>query len=80
VSRKKVTLEVQVPDVPEPEARTFEAKRPRLRAEERGERLNLYVPSDLATKLRVRCAVERRSLSDAVVAALEAWLKEEPGK
>jgi hypothetical protein len=76
----KKTVPMIIPTVPEPAAQAFEAKRPRLRADERGERLNCYVPADLATKLRVRCAVERRSLSDAVVAALEAWLKEEPTK
>lgn len=76
MARKKVPLEI--PTVPEPEARAFEAKRPRMRGDTRGERINLYVPEALATKLRVRCARERRSLSDAVAAALEAWLEGEP--
>lgn len=39
------------------------------------ERLNTYVLKGLAGKLRVRCAVERRSLSDAVSEAIADWLK-----
>lgn len=47
---------------------------PRRRAEG-GERLTAYVPLDLKIALDVRCAQERRSVSDAVTEALEAWMK-----
>lgn len=47
----------------------------RLRRAELGERTVVYLPADLATELRVRCARERRSLSDAVTAAVEAWAR-----
>lgn len=47
----------------------------RLRRAELGERIVAYLPPDLATELRVRCARERRSLSDAVTAAVEAWAR-----
>lgn len=46
----------------------------RLRRAERGERLALYLPPDVAEELRVRCARERRSASDAVTEAVRAWL------
>jgi len=38
-----------------------------------GERLTVYVPPELAEALRVRCAKERRSLSDAATEALRQW-------
>ncbi len=47
----------------------------RLRRSELGERVAVYLPPELAAELRVRCARERRSLSDAVTAAVEAWLR-----
>jgi hypothetical protein len=47
----------------------------KLRRTELGERLVVYLPPELATELRVRCARERRSLSDAVTAAVEAWAR-----
>jgi hypothetical protein len=47
----------------------------RLRRAELGERMVVYLPPELATELRVRCARERRSLSDAVTAAVEAWAR-----
>ena len=47
----------------------------KLRRAELGERTVVYLPADLATELRVRCARERRSLSDAVTAAVEAWAR-----
>ena len=37
--------------------------------------MTIYLPTALATKLRVKCARERMSLSGAVELALEAWLK-----
>lgn len=45
-----------------------------LRRGERGERLTVYLPPDLARALRVRCAEDNRSASDAVTTALLAWL------
>jgi hypothetical protein len=49
-------------------------KRSRLRREQGGERITAYLPPDLAEELRVCCAKERRSVSDAVTDALRAWL------
>lgn len=68
--------------VPEKEARRFErapasvAAQPgsKLRRDERGERVSAYVPAEIAEEVRVRCARERRSVSDAVTRALEMWL------
>ncbi len=39
------------------------------------ERLNVYIPSEIAASVRERAFRERRSLSDAVSDALESWLK-----
>lgn len=47
----------------------------KLRSAGQGERVVVYLPTDLATDLRVRCARERRSLSDAMTAAVEAWAR-----
>lgn len=47
----------------------------RLRREISGERVAIYLPSDVAEELRVRCARERRSISDAVTEAVSGWLK-----
>jgi hypothetical protein len=47
----------------------------RLRREVAGERLAIYLPPDVAEELRVRCARERRSISDAVTEAVAKWLK-----
>jgi hypothetical protein len=41
------------------------------------ERMNLYIPAEVATALRVRCAETRRSISDGVTEALLAWLERE---
>lgn len=49
-------------------------KATKLRAAERGERLTIYLPPSVARALRMRCADENRSASDAVAAALRAWL------
>lgn len=46
-----------------------------LRRAERGERVTVYLPGDLATELRVKCARERRSMSDALTAAVERWVR-----
>ncbi len=48
-------------------------QRSKFRRDEVGERLVAYVPPELATELRVRCARERRSISDAVTAAVQLW-------
>ena len=47
----------------------------RLRRDVPGERLAIYLPPDTAENLRVRCARERRSISDAVTEAVAMWLK-----
>ena len=47
----------------------------RLRRESGGERLAIYLPPNVAEELRVRCARERRSISDAVTEAVTVWLK-----
>jgi hypothetical protein len=69
--------------VREEDARRFESSTgptrgarssPRRRAES-GERLTAYVPPELKIALEVRCAQERRSVSDAVTEALDAWMK-----
>ena len=70
--------------VAEPVAARFASDTPRpkpsrLRRSELGERVVVYLPPELATELRVRCARERRSLSDAVTAAVESWAREPKG-
>jgi hypothetical protein len=51
------------------------ARASRLRRDVGGERLAIYVPPDKAEALRVRCARERRSISDAVTEAVSLWLQ-----
>lgn len=46
-----------------------------LRRDIGGERLAIYLPHDIAEELRVRCARERRSISNAVTEAVAGWLK-----
>lgn len=46
----------------------------RLRRAEAGERVTLYLPSDLVTEVRKLCAEQRRSLSDAGTDAFRSWL------
>lgn len=58
----------------EPKAKTPAAPS-KLRRAELGERVAIYLPPELAAELRVRCARERRSLSDGVTTAVEAWLR-----
>jgi hypothetical protein len=60
--------------------KTRRSKKATLRRESRGERLAVYVPEDIACELRVLCAKERRSLSDAVTVALNAWLNKHRDK
>lgn len=47
----------------------------RLRNDSRGEKVAVYLPPEVVTELKVRCAIERRSVSDAVSTAVQAWLK-----
>jgi len=46
----------------------------KLRRAELGERVAVYVPEELAKALRMKCAAERRSVSDAATEALRVWL------
>jgi hypothetical protein len=39
-----------------------------------GQRLAIYIPAPLVERLRVRCAKEGRSLSDAVTCAVKKWM------
>lgn len=39
-----------------------------------GERLTVHIPPDLARELRIACAGQRRSMSDAATEALRDWL------
>ena len=45
----------------------------RRRRAARGERMAVYLPPTLVEELRVRCARERRSMSDAVSEAVGLW-------
>ena len=56
--------------------RTGAPNESRLRRESGGERLAVYLPPDVAEELRVRCARERRSFSDAVTEAVTKWLRD----
>jgi metal-responsive CopG/Arc/MetJ family transcriptional regulator len=51
--------------------------RPKLRRDGilRGERITIYMPKAVATALRVRCARQRRSRSDAITVAVQEWLR-----
>ena len=57
-----------------PQAATSSSK---LRRDERGERVTAYLPPDVAAELRVACARDRRSVSDAITVAVGAWLAEQ---
>lgn len=50
----------------------------RLRRDAGGERVAVYLPPEMAVELRVRCARERRSVSDAITEAVGNWLSERP--
>ncbi len=50
--------------------------RSKLRREESGERITIYLPPELERKVRVHCAAERRSLSNAATEAFTQWLTE----
>jgi hypothetical protein len=49
-------------------------KESKLRRSELGERVAVYLPPKLAEELRVKCAKQRQSLSDAVTYAVAAWV------
>lgn len=51
-----------------------------LRRTEKTDRLTIYIPSDVAMKLRVYCAVNRCTQSDKVTEALRAWIVEKDKK
>lgn len=60
--------------VPERAAKAFEeGNTPRLRRVQKGERVTLYLPPELAKRVRLLCVEERRSMSDATTEALTAW-------
>lgn len=81
----EVPKPVPMTQVQEQDATAFETPKPteskpvkthsRLRADKRGERLCCYLPPKLHEKLRVKCARDRRSLSDAVTDAVTLWLQ-----
>src|SRR3990172_6112 len=52
------------------------APRPsRLRRAGNGQRVAISLPPDAAVALRIRCAQERRSVSDAVTEVVTVWLR-----
>lgn len=57
------------------EAKPAAAGGSKLRRDERGERLSVYLPPELASALRVYCARDRRSVSDAVSEAVAQLLE-----
>ncbi len=79
----KLPKTAPVPAVGETDARRFErreASKPsakggsRLKRDTLGERVTVYLPPQLAANLRRRCLNERRSLSDALTEAAQAWM------
>jgi hypothetical protein len=79
----KLPKTAPVPPVGETEARRFERREStksgaksgsRLKRDTLGERVTVYLPPRLAATLRRRCVNERRSLSDAMTEAVEAWM------
>lgn len=47
------------------------------RREDPGERVTVYLPSELATELRLLCVRKRYSVSHAMTEAVQRWLKSE---
>lgn len=43
--------------------------------DENAERIHVRIPVDLATKLRVKCAEERKALADGVAEAIRGWVE-----
>ena len=79
----KLPKTVPVAPVAEPAARRFERREAaiappkagsRLKRETVGERVTVYLPPALAAEVRRRCLEERRSVSDAMTEAAQAWL------
>ena len=68
--------------ITEPAARTFEdgpkQNVSRLRRDDRGDRVAAYLPPEMAQALRVCCAQQRRSVSDAMTEAVADWLSQQP--
>ena len=62
-------------DAEEPKAKTQQASSSALRRQESGARISVYIPPEMEEALRMRCARERRSKSDAVTAAIGQWLE-----
>jgi hypothetical protein len=54
-------------------------KESRRRRAELGERVTAYLPPPMEEELRVRCAREKRSVSDAVTEAVGVWLHSPTG-
>ncbi len=86
LSRREVpAVEVPQIDLAEetPAASTATTSEPpavsRRRRPARGERMAVYLPPELAEELRVRCARERRSMSDAVSEAVGLWAQSRTG-
>jgi len=50
------------------------------RTGEKTVRLNVYLSADTERELRIKCAIERRGISDGVDAAVRAWCKPKKGK
>ena len=67
-------MELQCPSPMAAKKRRANKPTSTLRRETPGVRLNVYVPDELERRLRIRCAEERRSMSDAVTHAIEKWL------
>ncbi len=90
-SKADVASGFKLPDAPKRTAVAIDAadrfvsggkSKPSTRGKRRdaGERLTIYVPPDIAEAVRVRCAKERRSLSEVGTEALAAWIGEQVNK
>jgi hypothetical protein len=49
----------------------------KLRSNQKGNRMCVYLQPGLLKELRVKCATEERSLSDAVSEAVKTWLEKD---
>lgn len=71
-----------VQETPAPEEDTASPKKRGRKARAEGarpkEKMTIHMEPELADKLRVSCALKRKSLSDAVAEACEAMLAGEP--
>jgi len=77
----ETSIDATLPEESRP-TRRASSRRPssRMRREESGERVAIYLPPDVATELRVLCARERRSVSDAVTDAVTSLLRRKTPK